>query len=147
MNLWNLLVHSSEVSDLGYEGEFDIDFLYWLFSFLFVPLRSSVTGAGQPGRDSCTYRLQWKGLRFSTQCFPGSASSHTTRCKSFSLLIFFGKLNSYHNSPFSVAAHLWEMQEVIHHRFITKIKYLIYGTNAIEPNKSQWKKLSIYVYL
>jgi len=38
MNLWNVLVHSSEVSDLGYEGEFDIDFLYWLFLFCLFPL-------------------------------------------------------------------------------------------------------------
>lgn len=53
-----------------------------LFFCLFA-CRSSLTGAGQPGGNPCTYRLQWKRFRFSTQCFSGSASSHTTRCKYF----------------------------------------------------------------
>lgn len=64
--------------------------LLWVFTLLIfilscfsclLPHRSSLTGAGQPGRNSCTYRLQWKRLRFSSQRFPGSASSHATRCK------------------------------------------------------------------
>lgn len=61
--------------------------LLWVFALLIffpsclLPHRSSLTGAGQPGGNSCTYRLQWKRLRFSSQCFPGSTSSHATRCK------------------------------------------------------------------
>lgn len=52
--------------------------------------RSRLTGAGQPGRDPRTHRLQREGLRLSTQRFPRPASSHATRRESSFLLSLQG---------------------------------------------------------
>lgn len=81
--------------------------LLWVFALLIffssclLPHRSSLTGAGQPGGNSCTYRLQWKRRRFSSQCFPGSTSSHATRCK-FSWISSFCICCSLNNILFAV---------------------------------------------
>lgn len=115
MNLWSSVCWYIVLKCKIWVTKVGLTLTFCTGCFLFVSLRSSLTGAGQLGRNSRTYRLQWKGLRFSTQCFPGSASSHTTRCKSisfFNLFIFSIPFLLYMNFQASILTVHFQLPSV-----------------------------------